>query len=169
MALTFHSTNTSLFFSILKCFFFILVSLLLLSNCWSAHTAAPRTKKDVSFSSKFTNKGINDLFLLFPAAIQQFLKNLSLPILLIGEPLNFFLNSWSESFNNSFKLKLYLFSLNWISFVFFAYLFHGQTAKQSSQPNILLPMADLNSYGITFLCSIVKYEIHFEASNLFSP
>ena len=143
--------------------------LFLLSNCWSAHIAAPLTKKDWSFIIKFTNVGINSLFLLLPAAIQQFLINLSLPILFIGDPVNFFLNSWSQRFNNWFKLKLYLFSLKWISFVIFAYLFQGQIAKQSSHPNILFPMAVLNFFGIAFLCSIVKYEIHFEASNLFSP
>ena len=45
-------------------------------------------------------------------------------------------------------------------------LFHGHTAKQSSQPYILLPIL-FGCRGIWLLCSIVRYEMHFLASILY--
>ena len=122
--------------------------------------------KDLSSINNLIISGNKFLLLLFPADIQQFLKNLSLPILFIGEPLNFTLKVSSQSFNKSWRSKFYISWLNLVSLDNFAYLFQGQIAKQSSHPNILLPISFLNSFGIIFLFSIVKYEIHLVAFNL---
>ena len=48
-------------------------------------------------------------------------------------------------------------------------LFQGHTSWQSSHPKILLPIAFLNCSGIAPRDSIVRYEIHLVASNIFGP
>ena len=50
------------------------------------------------------------------------------------------------------------------SFDFEANLFQGQTARQSSHPNILFPILSLYLVFMCPLCSIVKYDMHFLAS-----
>ena len=45
----------------------------------------------------------------------------------------------------------------------------GHTSWQSSHPKILLPIAFLNCSGIAPRDSIVRYEIHLVASNIFGP
>ena len=83
-------------------------------------------------------------------------------------PIKKSLYSISEKFNNLFKLGScnFLIKSNLISWCFLANLFHGHTAKQSSQPKILFPMLLLNFFSILLLCSIVKYEIHFLGSRI---
>ena len=72
----------------------------------------------------------------FPTAISIFLRNLFLPIRLMLVLENNFLKLSSSNFKKFFNLG----SLNSsrgkksIFVVFFAYLFHGQIARQSSHP-----------------------------------
>ena len=93
------------------------------------------TSSELSFKSG-TISLIRFLLFEFPTAISTFLINLSLPTRLMLEPENFSLKS------HSFHVKKDLIvgsisssrGAKSISLVFFAYLFHGQIAKQSSHP-----------------------------------
>ena len=76
----------------------------------------------------------------------MFLKNLTYPSLRIGVPANISLKLTSSKSIKKFNegsVKLFLISIL-ISLFFFANLFQGQIAKQSSHPNILFPIGSLN-------------------------
>ena len=95
-------------------------------------------------------QSIKELSDEFPIAIKTFLINLFLPILFIGDPENNTLNSASVKRDKLSKVGFFKSSLgiNDIVLVFWANLFQGHIARQSSHPYILLPINLRNSLGI---------------------
>ena len=127
--------------------------------CWLiAHITCSFTSSDLSFFLDFNALKTSSLVFAFPNATAMFLNQSSYPILLIADPSVFIFHNSSFHKKTSTRSMESRFDLGLKSSieVFCANLFHGQNIWQSSQPNILFPIASLYSIGIGPFSSIVR-------------
>lgn len=88
------------------------------------------------------------------------------PVLFIAEPVAI-CSKFSSEINGqllSFKAASFSDNLYWGSMPAFAFLFHGQTCWHISQPKIQPLNFSESVPGISFLFSMVRYEIHLRES-----
>ena len=135
-------------------------------NRASAQTAAPRIRALSSSRSAATRLHSAALPEL-PAAIRQLRIKRARPVRFTGVFANSVRKAASSSAKRASSERMSISRLEErsCSCADFANLFHGQTARQSSQPKIRLPKAVRSARGITPLCSIVRYEMQRRASS----
>src|SRR5262249_33337277 len=123
----------------------------------TAHTAAPRTSAEGSPNSRMAS-GASVASPELPIAMSTLRTKRLRPVRLIGDFENIFRNAASSRRERSARRgacnsrRADSFSA-WPAC---ANLFHGHTARQSSQPKMRLPIAARSSRGIGPLCSIVR-------------